>query len=95
MGLVTAAFVFQYAPWVLVARSTYIYHYFSSVPFVIFFIVYTLKNLMDAKVINKIAVYAYLGAVFALFAAYYPVISGLPVSARYSDALRLFSTWSW
>jgi len=95
MALVLAAFIFQYAPWVLVARSTYIYHYFSSLPFVIFFIVYTIKNLIEAKVINDKVVFAYLGAVMMLFAVYYPVLSGLPVTARYSDALRLFSTWGW
>ena len=95
MGLVLTAFVFQYAPWVFVARSTFIYHYFSSIPFVIFFIVYTIKNLIDAKVINRAVVFTYLGAVLVLFAIYYPVISGLEVTEKYSNALRLFSTWSW
>jgi dolichyl-phosphate-mannose--protein O-mannosyl transferase len=95
MGLVLTAFIFQYAPWVLVARSTYIYHYFSSVPFVIFFIVYTIKNLLEAKVINKVAVYVYLAAALALFALYYPVLSGLEVPVRYADALQLFSSWTW
>jgi len=95
MGLVLVAFIFQYAPWVLVARSTYIYHFFSSVPFIILFIVYTIKNLLEAKVINRPAVYAYLGAVMALFVLYYPILSGLAVSTNYTQALRLFTSWVW
>ena len=29
------SFLSQYLPWVLVPRSTFIYHYFASVPFII------------------------------------------------------------
>ena len=34
-ALVLIGFLSQYLPWVLVPRSTFIYHYFASVPFII------------------------------------------------------------
>ena len=35
MILVLIGFASQFLPWVLVPRSTFIYHYFASVPFII------------------------------------------------------------
>jgi predicted membrane-bound dolichyl-phosphate-mannose-protein mannosyltransferase len=95
MAVVFAAFLFQYCPWIFISRATFIYHYFSSAPFVIFAIVYVLKALVEAKVVTFRAVGLYLTAVAALFVFYYPVLSGLPVAKSYADALRLFSSWLW
>jgi dolichyl-phosphate-mannose--protein O-mannosyl transferase len=33
--MVVVAFASQFLPWVIVPRSTFIYHYFASVPFII------------------------------------------------------------
>ena len=95
MSLLFVAFIFQYCPWILISRATFIYHYFSSVPFMILMIVYTMKNLMESHVISKRAVYGYFAAVLVLFALYYPVLTGLPVKTGYSNALRIFSSWIW
>jgi dolichyl-phosphate-mannose--protein O-mannosyl transferase len=95
MALVFAGFIFQYCPWMFIARATFIYHYFSAVPFVIFCIVYVIKDLTDGRVLPKKAVVVYLGAAALLFALYYPVLSGLPVTQAYADRLRVFSAWYW
>ncbi|MDR1061143.1 MAG: hypothetical protein LBL83_08050, partial [Clostridiales bacterium] len=95
MAPVFAGFLFQYCPWIFISRATFIYHYFSAVPFVIFSIVYVMKDLADARVLPRKAAVAYLAATALLFALYYPVLSGLPVSVGYSDGLRLFSSWTW
>ena len=34
------ALILQYAPWILIDRVCFIYHFFTSVPFLIFMIVY-------------------------------------------------------
>jgi dolichyl-phosphate-mannose--protein O-mannosyl transferase len=62
---------------------------------VILSIVYIIKILIAEKVISKTPVYVYLAAAAALFAIYYPVLSGLPVATRYSDALKFFTSWIW
>ena len=95
MALVFAAFLIQFAPWIFISRATFIYHYFSSTPFMIFAIVYVIKKLTESGTISSRAVYAYLAAAAVLFAVYYPVLSGLPVPVKYSNALKLFSTWIW
>ena len=95
MSLVFAAFIFQYAPWILIERATFIYHYFSSLPFIILSIVYVIQNMLVEKLIPKAVLWSYLGAVMLLFVIYYPILSGLPVSTEYANALRLFSSWIW
>ena len=95
MAVVFTAFLFQFGPWIFISRATFIYHYFSSVPFLIFAIVYIIKLLVETKTISFRVVGAYLAAVAVLFFVYYPILSGLPISKDYSEKLRIFSTWLW
>lgn len=90
------AYLANYLPWCLVARCTFAYHYFPSVPFVACMIMYCFaRPFRDIKPKRKTALligYAALAAL--LFAAFYPVISGSPVSAEYvSRFLRWRDTW--
>ena len=105
---VEAAFLFvcmasSLLPWVLVTRSTYAYHYFSTVPYIILASVYLLKYIEDMadyrvnvegcekkglyKFIPRIK-YIWLGAAIVLFIVFYPVISGREVSETYIHALE-------
>ncbi len=106
MAVVYVAFAFQYLPWVLVSRITWIYHFFSSVPFLILTIVYIIKYIIEkykdsysvaeevqSLYIRYSVVAAYLGIVFILFVLFYPVLSGMPVSAEYVKGLRWFKSW--
>jgi len=49
MAVVLIAITFQIVPWMAVSRITYIYHIFSSVPFIIFCIIYSLSCLYEKK----------------------------------------------
>ncbi|MCX7922323.1 MAG: glycosyltransferase family 39 protein [Clostridia bacterium] len=93
MVVVFVAIAFQYAPWMFVNRLVFIYHFFSTVPFVIMSIVYVIKSLLDRYPQAKYLVYAYLVVVAALFIIYYPVLSGLEVSKTYIDSLKLLKSW--
>ncbi len=97
----TAAFLVvgymaQYLPWMFVTRSTFIYHYFPSVVFVVLMIMYSFRQLQE-----KVSRRAFLGfavvygaVVVALFLLFYPVLSGQPVEAAYVQKyLRWFSSW--
>ena len=81
----------------LVLRTTYIYHYFPCVVFVVLMIGYCFRSLYDnAK--NKKAVLAagigYAVIVVGLFVLFYPVISGAPVSLDFAEKwLKWFSSW--
>jgi dolichyl-phosphate-mannose--protein O-mannosyl transferase len=88
-----AAMVFQYIPWIFITRSSYIYHYFSIVPFLILSIVYIIKIFVDNYPKGKVLAYIYLGLVFALFVLYYPGLSGLEVPVEYMGYMKWFGTW--
>ena len=95
MALVFAAFLFQYGPWIFITRATFIYHYFSAVPFMIIAIVYVMRELINLKLLTFRAAGVYLAAAALLFAVYYPILSGLPVTKGYSETLKFFSSWIW
>ncbi|MDR3239884.1 MAG: phospholipid carrier-dependent glycosyltransferase [Clostridiales bacterium] len=86
------AYAAQYLPWALVSRTTYIYHYFPSVPFVTLLIAYAFRDRFPGG--QRRAARRYLIAAAALFVMFYPVISGLPIPMNY---VELFLKWmpSW
>lgn len=90
------AYLAQYLPWMFVDRCTFIYHYFPSVPFVVLMILYaalTVKDLLPEKRFY-LALGLYAAAAIALFALFYPVLSGHTVSIKYVDTfLRWMKSW--
>lgn len=86
----------QFVPWIFVTRCTFLYHYFPSTPFLIGMICYATMELK--KCLPKKAFYAlvstYCLLVIVLFAMFYPVISGMPVSGAYvTKFLRWTNDW--
>ncbi len=90
------AYMVQLAPWFLVTRCTFMYHYFPSVPFVVLMIAYTMY-IMDRKEDKhwRKWIYVYTGAAVALFFLFYPVLSGMPVEGSYiQDGLKWMPEWT-
>ena len=90
--LVLIGFASQFLPWVLVPRSTFIYHYFASVPFIIIATVLVLDWVRRKS--NKgfrIAAITLMALALVLFVAFYPLESGTPVSRAYANLLRWFN----
>jgi len=83
----------NYLPWVLVSRCTFAYHFFASVPFIILLTLYLLRDMEQKRPELKWIKWIWLGVAVALFAAYYPVISGVPASTDYIKALELLPGW--
>ncbi len=78
--LVCIGFLSQYLPWVLVPRLTFIYHFFASVPFIIFALVYVIRWLEQSyPAVRKITI-GYGILILALFILFYPVLSGYPIT---------------
>ncbi|MGI5877027.1 MAG: phospholipid carrier-dependent glycosyltransferase [Christensenellales bacterium] len=94
LGLFVAiGFLAQYLPWVLVPRSMFIYHYFASVPFIIFAVVYYIRERYIGRPDGKKRVLIYLGVVLLLFLWFYPVMSGLPIPSWLGRTMRWLPTW--
>ncbi|QWR76976.1 phospholipid carrier-dependent glycosyltransferase [Candidatus Magnetomonas plexicatena] len=93
--VVTVGFLAQYLPWILVPRLTFIYHFYASVPFLIFSITYVIMWLEEQSPKRyKLLTYSYLIIVFVLFVMFYPVLTGVTVSRAYVDTwLRWFNSW--
>jgi len=76
-----------------VPRSTFIYHYFASVPFIILAAARIMESAVERWPRLNRALPAYLAVVLALFILFYPVLSGLPISSAYGALLKWMPTW--
>jgi len=94
--LVLIGFASQFLPWVLVPRSTFIYHYFASVPFIILCTVLMLEWMArrNPRAAGKTALGLMIAAL-VLFAAFYPLESGYPVAESYAKYLRWFKWYNY
>ncbi|SFR91185.1 glycosyltransferase family 39 protein [Anaeromicropila populeti] len=93
-GFLIIAYLAEYLPWTLVSRTTYIYHYFTSVPFVVLLNVYMFHDLVKKKILIKPLIYFYVVCAVGLFLLYYPVLSGHPVNREFvKHILCWFQSW--
>ncbi|QGQ95357.1 phospholipid carrier-dependent glycosyltransferase [Paenibacillus psychroresistens] len=86
----------NYVPWMLVARLTFIYHFFAMLPFMIFCIVYVIRHFKESNPRSNLnpVIYSYYAVVFLLFLMFYPILSGATVSRSYIDhTLKWISSW--
>jgi len=87
------AYASQYLPWILVSRTTYIYHYFPSVPFIILLIAFMFKDWVSPRKPALVILYILLALI--LFIAFYPALSGFPIPMWYVNTfLRWMPTWN-
>jgi dolichyl-phosphate-mannose-protein mannosyltransferase len=95
MLVIFIAMAFQYMPWIAVERITFIYHFFSMVPFVIISIVYMIKTFEEIYPEARYFVCFYLGVVLLLFVMFYPVLSGLEVPRWYVEHFLIWLKGRW
>ena len=82
-------------PWLGVGRSTFLYHYFATTPFIMMFTVFCLRELARKKpsMAGKLTV-ALLLLSLLFFVMFKPVWTGTPVSADYiTTYLKWFDSW--
>lgn len=92
--LLLVAYAFQYIPWMLTTRCTFIYAYFTPIPYAILLLVYCFKKFKWKNKFTKILLAIYLLIVLVMFIKFYPVISGIPVNEEYINSLKWFETWT-
>lgn len=84
----------QYLPWVFIGRTTFIYHYFTSVPFVVLMVAYCMYLLQKEKKWPKGVFFGYVVLVLVLFVMFYPVLAGQPINKEYVfHVLRWMKSW--
>ena len=82
----------QLAPWMLVARCTFLYHYFPSSMFCLAAIALVLGRASDQRFAQKVAL-GMCAVSLALFVVYYPALSGLPVPDWWADSLEILPSF--
>ena len=82
-------------PWVGVSRCIFIYHYFASVPFIMMFTVYQLRNICRRhRWVGLALIAALLVIAVVLFFMFKPVWTGTPVARKFvEDYLVWFDSW--
>ncbi len=80
-------YLIQLIPWIIISRIVFIYHYFPCVLFMVMALSHVFNTIWERRRGRyKLAVIGYTAASALLFALFYPVLTGVPVSdtfARY------------
>lgn len=87
-------FLSQLLPWLLVTRCTFLYHFFPCLAFIILALALCLNDAARMRpAAAKRAAIGVLAAAAALFAWFYPVLSGLPVAGWWAASLKWLPSW--
>ena len=89
---IVVVFFFSWIPYIFISRVTFIYHFYVSMPFLCLASAYLINKYWNTRR-GKIITVVFFASVVVLFAAFYPVISGLPTSSSYIHQLKWFPSW--
>ena len=82
----------QVLPWVFISRLTFEYHYFAATLFLVLALGYVFDRLRQRGFFG--IVYVFTAASGALFALFYPVLTGVTVSRNYAwNVLKWLPDW--
>ncbi len=84
-------FLILWLPYALITRILFIYHFVAEIPFMILAITYCMMMLDGMR--RRVAMVCFIILVIALFALFYPVISGYPIGVNYKESLRWLPEW--
>lgn len=92
---IVVGYLSQLLPWVFIRRCTFAYHYFPSILFLVLAIVFVFDELMEFRPEGwKRPVYAFTGGAAALYALFYPVLTGITIPTWYAtNFLRWLPSW--
>jgi dolichyl-phosphate-mannose--protein O-mannosyl transferase len=93
--LIVLGYLSQLVPWLFVKRIVFAYHYFPSTVFLVLALAHMFDTLSErGGARGRRVSAAFTVSAGALFALFFPAISGLPASASYfSNVLRWFPSW--
>ena len=89
---ILTAILSLWIPYIFIDRVMFLYHFFPVLPFLFLAVAMLFQN-MEKKFNNNYIIPIYLVLVILFFVIYFPVISGIPTSNNYINALKLFSSW--
>lgn len=93
--IIWGGYLCQLVPWILVPRYTFAYHYFGGSVFLVMALCFVFNELISYSKKNARLMYAFAGAQVILFAAFYPVLSGMEAGNWYFTLLKWLPRWPW
>jgi dolichyl-phosphate-mannose-protein mannosyltransferase len=88
----TVLFFFQWMPYLLISRTTYIYHFYSCVPLLCLATTYFIGKYWNKKW-GKVVTLAYFVIAVGFFGLFYPAISGMPAPSSWIENLKWLENW--
>ena len=77
-------------PWILIPRSSFLYHYFPSLPALALMLGHFGDRMKKGR---RWIMFLLVSASVITFAVFYPILSGVPVSAKYVEMLEWLPWW--
>ena len=85
----------QLAPWFAIGRTTFAYHYFPSVLFLVLALSYVFHTLQETSAPHRQGMmYGVMAGAVGLYALFYPVLTGVMVPTWYGlNLLKWMPSW--
>ena len=90
---VLVGFLSQLVPWMFIGRTTFEYHYFPSILFLVLAIAGLFNTLAEDCPKWKLPVYGLTGLTVGCYALFYPVLIGLSIPVWYEHLLTWLPGW--
>ncbi len=92
---ILVGYLSQLLPWMLIERTTFAYHYFPSMIFLVMALAYVYNEVLESQLVHRTKmVYAMTGGAVVLYALFYPVLTGVMVPTWYgTNLLQWLSSW--
>ena len=90
---ITVAFLSQLVPWFFIGRTTFEYHYFPSILFLIFALAFLFDALAGGDQNWRLPVYGMTGLSVGLYVLFYPMLIGLQIPTWYEPVIKWIESW--
>lgn len=88
--MILIGYLASLVPWIVISRLTFAYHYFPCMLFLSIALCYVFALIIRQTPRWRLWVYSLSGAAAILFIAFYPVLTGIPFSTKYTSLLKWF-----
>ena len=93
---IVIGYLSQFAPWLIITRVVFIYHYFPSTLFLVLALAHVLNTILEAERGRfKMAVYGFTAATGAVFVMFYPALSGIYTPRWYFSSFLKWIPGTW
>lgn len=92
-AFLVVGYLAQLVPWMFVGRTTFEYHYFPSLLFLVFAVGYLFNGLAERDRDWRTPLYGLTGLSVGLYALFYPVLIGLTIPTWYEPLVKWIESW--